>query len=95
MSTTFRYPARDDGWATIEALQPTLRPLLEEIGRTSAPALLANGAALESGAMETTIDGQLGSAFPYQGRCHERCNRAMRPLMGRISQSPPSLRDGL
>jgi glutathione S-transferase len=52
---------------------PLLRPMLEEIGRVYAPFLLANGAALESGAerVECEIDGRpwVQQPFPYHGKC--------------------------
>lgn len=92
------HPARDDGWATIEALQPTLRPLLEEIGRTYAPALLANGTALESGAseMETTIDGQrwVQPPFPYQGRCLRALRQGYEALDGQNQSQVAALLKG-
>ena len=50
-----------------------MKDLLTEIGRVYTPALLANAAALESGAdmVETEIDGKpwTQKPFPYQGKC--------------------------
>ncbi len=60
-------------WFARENLPATLRALLVEIGRVYAPFLLANAAALATGAerMECTIDGQpwIQKPFPYQGKC--------------------------
>jgi glutathione S-transferase len=66
-------PANDDDWMAVDDVQAILGDLLAEIGRTYAPALLANAAAIENGQeqMETTIDGQrwVQPAFPYQAKC--------------------------
>ena len=63
----------DDGWVTVDQAKEVLNPLLQEVGRTYVPALLANAKALQAGEkqMETTIDGQPWQqpSFPYQGRC--------------------------
>ncbi len=63
----------DDGWIARDAVPATLRALLAEVGRVHAPFLIANGAALESGAerVECTIDGRpwVQKPFPYQGKC--------------------------
>jgi hypothetical protein len=63
----------DDGWLGREEAPSVLRPLLGEIGRVYAPFLLANAAALASGAeqVECEIDGQkwVQRSFPYQGKC--------------------------
>jgi hypothetical protein len=60
-------------WFDRERLPATLRALLSEAGRVYAPFLLANAAALASGAerMECAIDGQpwVQKPFPYQGKC--------------------------
>ncbi|WP_424987889.1 glutathione S-transferase N-terminal domain-containing protein [Microbulbifer sp. S227A] len=60
-------------WNDLADLPPTLRPLLNEIGRTYVPAQLANEAALRAGqnTWECEIDGQrwAQSAFPYQAKC--------------------------
>lgn len=54
-------------------IPPTLRALLSEAGRTYAPVMLANEAAVGQGIgyVVTTVDGQEWSqkAFPYQAKC--------------------------
>jgi glutathione S-transferase len=61
----------DPGWST--EVPETLRALLGESGRVYAPFLLANAAALESGAewVECAIDGRpwRQKPFRYQGKC--------------------------
>jgi hypothetical protein len=63
----------DDGWCDLEALAPTVNELLHEIGRTYAPFMLANAAALGAGDNEVvcTIDGAeyRQAPFRYQGKC--------------------------
>ena len=63
----------DSDWITRDAFPQTLRDLLAETGRVYAPFLLANAAALASGAeqVECTIDGRpwVQQPFPYQGKC--------------------------
>lgn len=63
----------DDGWLTPETLPGGTRKLLEEVGRTYAPFMVANGRALMSGATEVVceIDGQTyrQGPFAYQGKC--------------------------
>ena len=65
-------PGPDD-WIARERVPATLRALLAEVGRVHAPFLLANAAALASGAeqVECSIDGQrfTQKPFPYQGKC--------------------------
>ncbi|MCA0893267.1 glutathione S-transferase family protein [Microbulbifer agarilyticus] len=60
-------------WNDPADLPSTLRPLLNEIGRTYVPAQLANEAALQAGqsTWECEIDGRrwAQSAFPYQAKC--------------------------
>jgi glutathione S-transferase len=60
-------------WFDRDAVPSTLRPILAEAGRVFAPFLLANAAALESGAerVECEIDGRrwVQRPFPYQGKC--------------------------
>ena len=62
----------------------TLGDLLTEIGRTYAPALLANADALRNGkaSMEAVIDGQRWEqpVFPYQGKCLQWINDEYRKL---------------
>jgi glutathione S-transferase len=64
---------RESDWTPRAALSEAVGPLLAEVGRVYAPFLLANAAALESGAPEVraTIDGQpwVQQPFPYQGKC--------------------------
>jgi glutathione S-transferase len=63
----------DAGWIGRDDVSDTLKALLGEVGRVHAPFLLANAAALESGAeqLETVIDGKpwVQKPFPYQGKC--------------------------
>ncbi len=63
----------DEGWASFESLPSGTTKLLEEIGRTYAPFMVANGQALMSGASEVVceIDGQTyrQGPFGYQGKC--------------------------
>ncbi len=62
-----------DGWFEPDGLPATLKALLEEVGRTYVPVLLANASAIESGAEEvsTEIGGRswIQKPFPYQARC--------------------------
>lgn len=63
----------DGDWLTRDAVPPSVRALLAEAGRVYVPFLLANAAALESGAerVECEIDGRawVQQPFPYQGKC--------------------------
>lgn len=63
----------DQGWLSRDEAATSLRPLLTEIGRTYTPFMLANAAAVDSGAREThcEIDGQKywQAAFSYQRKC--------------------------
>ena len=58
---------------SVDDVRDVLGPLLSEIGRVYAPALIANAKALKAGDkhMETMIDGKRWEqpTFPYQGRC--------------------------
>lgn len=67
------HAANDSDWMDVAEVKANLGPLLSEIGRVYAPALLANAEAIQKGAgeMETTIDGQrwVQPTFPYQGKC--------------------------
>jgi hypothetical protein len=49
-----------DGWMFIDDVHDVLRPLLTEIGRVHAPALIANAKAIQAGDkhLETTTDGK-------------------------------------
>ena len=63
----------DHGWLDRSALAAVLRPLLTEIGRTYVPVMLANAAALNSGAERVVArvdDAEwVQQPFPYQARC--------------------------
>lgn len=63
----------DRDWIAREGVSDTLRDLFAEIGRTYAPFMIANAAALESGAeeMEFQLDGvrYWQRPFPYQRKC--------------------------
>ena len=63
----------DRGWASLEALPRATRLLLNEIGTTYAPFMIANAQALMAGADEVVcdIDGQTyrQGPFGYQGKC--------------------------
>ncbi len=63
----------EDQWPSRNEIAPLYGPLLGEIGRTYAPYLLANAAALEAGAenVECEIMGSAWSQIPfkYQGKC--------------------------
>ncbi|HQN49509.1 MAG TPA: glutathione S-transferase family protein [Phenylobacterium sp.] len=63
----------DSDWIAADALPPTLKTLLAEIGRTYVPVMLANAQALMAGAqtVETTVEGLpwSQSPFPYQAKC--------------------------
>ena len=58
---------------TVDTLPATFREILCEVGRTYAPAMLANADAIAKGAeqVETTIDGRpwVQKPFPYQKKC--------------------------
>lgn len=63
----------EDDWDTPDSLPATFRALLEEVGRTYVPVMLANADALERGAerVEATVDGKpwVQQPFPYQRKC--------------------------
>jgi len=63
----------DDDWLSRDAAADLLRPFVSEIGRVYAPFLLANAAALESGAaqVECEIAGRKWTQAPfgYQAKC--------------------------
>ena len=65
-------PAEED-WISPDAVPPTLTALLGEVGRVYVPFLLANAAAIASGAeqVDTEIDGArwVQPPFPYQAKC--------------------------
>lgn len=63
----------DDDWFTAEEASEALTPLLTEIGRTYAPAMVANAKAVMAGQteFETEIDGRPWTqpVFKYQAKC--------------------------
>jgi glutathione S-transferase len=81
----------ENAWLARDPLPATFRALLVEAGRVYAPFLLANAAALASGAerVECTIDGRpwVQKPFPYQGKCLEwlRADHARLPPASRAA----------
>lgn len=71
-------------WTALESLPATIKNILEEVGRTYVPALLANAEALAAGEKQwqTEIDGCLWSqqSFPYQGKCLQWINKEYQNL---------------
>ncbi len=63
----------DDGWSTIDSLPEATTRLLNEIGSTYAPFMVANATALSAGADEVICDLEGGTyrqaPFKYQARC--------------------------
>jgi glutathione S-transferase len=63
----------DEGWASIDALDPATNDMLVEIGSTYAPFMVANARALMSGTDEVVcqVAGQeyRQGPFKYQGKC--------------------------
>lgn len=63
----------DDGFLDIDDPPQTLRDLLNEVGRTYVPVMLANARALDHGLdrVETVVEGKpwVQEPFPYQGKC--------------------------
>jgi len=60
-------------WISRDAVAGALRSLLEEVGRTYVPVMLANARALQQGAeqVECEVDGKawVQNPFPYQAKC--------------------------
>ncbi|WP_298308261.1 glutathione S-transferase C-terminal domain-containing protein [uncultured Erythrobacter sp.] len=60
-------------WFSVEAIQEVLAPLLQEIGRTYAPVMVANAAASQKGApgLKAEVDGNVWkqASFSYQAKC--------------------------
>ena len=85
----------DEGWSTFDDLPGTTRLLLDEIGRTYAPFMLANAAALAAGADEVVceIDGHAyrQAPFGYQGKCLQW----LRSAYGELSPADRERVDGL
>jgi hypothetical protein len=63
----------DGGWVSLESLPSATRRLLQEIGATYVPFLLANADALETGKDEVVCeilgDTYRQGPFAYQGKC--------------------------
>ncbi len=63
----------DEGFISSESAPDSLRSLLQEIGRTYVPVMLANALALDQGLdkVETEVEGKpwVQQPFPYQGKC--------------------------
>jgi len=66
-------PVTDDGWASLDSLDPGTHDLLAEIGRTYAPFMVANARALAAGLEEVAceLDGReyRQAPFGYQAKC--------------------------
>ena len=64
---------QDDEWFSADEARDALGPLLSEIGRTYAPSMMANAAAIMAGdeTFETEIDGRHWTqpVFKYQAKC--------------------------
>ena len=73
MEDTSGLEPQEDDWTPLADQPATLAALLAEMGRVYGPVMLANEAALASGAAEvkTTVDGLAWSQspFPYQAKC--------------------------
>ena len=73
-----------DGWISVDEIKEVLGPLLEEIGRVYAPALIANAKAMQAGEKQftTTIDGKPWEqpTFPYQSKCLDWINEEYQKL---------------
>ena len=67
------YDVEDKDWISRDQLSIQLGDLLQEIGRTYTPVMLANAEALKASEKEITarVDDQpwIQRAFPYQGKC--------------------------
>ena len=77
-------PAAEDGWMEVAEISAVLGDLLTEVGRTYAPALLANAHALQNqqAQMSTTIDDKPWQqpTFPYQAKCLQWINQLYHTL---------------
>lgn len=66
-------PPAEDDWFTADEAREALGPLLNEIGRTYTPAMIANAKAVMGGeeTFETEIDGRAWTqpTFKYQAKC--------------------------
>ena len=85
----------DDEWMARDRVPVAVRDLLAEVGRTYLPFLVANAAALGSGAarVEGTVDGRPWEQqpFPYQGKCLQ----ALRESYGSLSAADRDAVDAL
>ncbi|MCR9278711.1 MAG: glutathione S-transferase [Pseudomonadaceae bacterium] len=76
------HPGEEESWIDHDEARQSLKPLLSEIGRVYAPALLANASAMQKGekTMTATIDGQHWEqpVFPYQAKCLQWINEGYR-----------------
>jgi glutathione S-transferase len=81
----------DHGWMALDAAPPTLKALLAEMGRVYPPVMLANAAALATGAtqVQATVDGKpwVQQPFPYQAKCLQwlRASRGALPADARTT----------
>lgn len=80
----------DDDWIDVDASSGVLRDLLAEIGRTYAPVMLANAAAVrkKEKSFEIDLDGRRWTqrAFPYQ----EKCLRSLRESFASLQKDDQS-----
>jgi glutathione S-transferase len=87
-------PAPED-FVSVDEPPATLKRLLQELGRTYVPVMLANARALDQGhdKVETEVDGQpwVQEPFPYQGKClqwlrieHARLDEADRERVAKL-----------
>lgn len=93
------WPTDDDGgWVTRDGLAPAVRELLAEIGRTYAPFMVANHAAMTSGLDEVVveIDGHeyRQGPFPYQVKCLQWLREQRAALTTTDREAVDALLDG-
>ncbi len=85
----------DDQFLDADAIPATMTALLEEIGRTYVPVMLANAAALDQGLdkVETEVEGAtwVQEPFPYQGKTLQW----LRIEYARLSEDDRSRVDGI
>lgn len=88
-------PAEDNAWVDQDEAMVSLKPLLSEIGRVYAPALLANANAMKQGkdTMTAIIDGQHWEqpVFPYQAKCLQWINEGYRRQSSDVQSQIDSL----
>ncbi len=88
----------DDGWVDAGSVPDTIGALLHEVGRTYAPFLVANAAALASGADEVVcaIDGTeyRQGPFAYQGKCLTWLRAAHDALAPQVRSAVDRVLDG-